>query len=51
MKHPDHICRFNDGEQTCDCYDEGYVEGVKVGDGYGCKECVPPDALRSLKKV
>lgn len=24
MKHEEHICRFNDGEQSCDCYDEGY---------------------------
>ena len=27
-KHPDHICRFNDGEQSCDCYDEGYRQAV-----------------------
>ena len=27
MKHEDHICRFNDGEQTCDCYDAGYEKG------------------------
>lgn len=22
-KHPEHLCRFNDGEQTCECYDKG----------------------------
>jgi len=37
MKHADHICRFNDHPQTCDCYDSGYEKGVadtfaRVGD-------------------
>jgi hypothetical protein len=27
QKHPDHICRFNDGEQECDCYDKGFQAG------------------------
>ena len=27
-KHPEHICRFNDGEQTCECYDSGFIEGL-----------------------
>ena len=26
MNHPDHICRFNDAPQTCECYDAGYKE-------------------------
>lgn len=29
MKHPEHICRFNDEPQTCDCYDLGYIAGAK----------------------
>lgn len=29
MKHPEHICRFNDGSQSCDCYDSGFEEGKK----------------------
>jgi hypothetical protein len=24
-----HICRFNDGECICDCFDEGYQQAVK----------------------
>jgi len=24
-----HICRFNDGDQVCDCYDEGFARGQK----------------------
>jgi hypothetical protein len=28
-KHENHICRFNDGEQSCDCYDEGFKAGIK----------------------
>ena len=28
MTHPEHICPFNDGEQSCDCYDEGYRQAV-----------------------
>ena len=27
MKHEEHICRFNDGDQSCDCYDAGYEAG------------------------
>lgn len=27
MKHKEHICRFNDGKQTCTCYDKGYEKG------------------------
>jgi hypothetical protein len=23
-KHPEHICRFNDHPQSCECYDKGY---------------------------
>ena len=30
MKHKEHICRFNDGEQSCDCYDAGYKYGRSV---------------------
>jgi len=26
--HPEHICRFNDGEQSCDCYDEGFRQAA-----------------------
>ena len=26
MNHPEHICRFNDAPQTCECYDAGYKE-------------------------
>ena len=29
-KHEDHICRFNDGECTCDCYDKGFEAGQAV---------------------
>lgn len=29
-KHEDHICRFNDGEQICDCFHEGYEDGVET---------------------
>jgi hypothetical protein len=24
-KHEEHICRFNDGEQVCDCFEEGIL--------------------------
>jgi len=24
MNHPEHICRFNDAPQTCECYDAGF---------------------------
>lgn len=27
MKHQEHFCRFNDGEQTCECYDKGFEAG------------------------
>lgn len=27
-KYPEHICRFNDGEQICDCYDKGYRQAT-----------------------
>ena len=27
MKHPEHICRFNDSPQSCECYDTGYERG------------------------
>jgi hypothetical protein len=26
-KHEEHICRFNDGESSCLCYDEGFEAG------------------------
>ena len=26
MNHPEHICRFNDAPQTCECYDAGYKQ-------------------------
>ncbi len=29
--HPNHICRFNDGKQNCDCYADGYADGLKIG--------------------
>jgi hypothetical protein len=29
MKHPNHICRFNDGKQSCECYDKGFEAGRK----------------------
>lgn len=25
-KYPNHICRYNDGEQSCACYEEGYKD-------------------------
>ncbi len=28
MNHPEHICRFNDAPQTCECYDEGYKQAL-----------------------
>jgi hypothetical protein len=28
-KHEEHICRFNDGESSCECYDEGFEAGKK----------------------
>ncbi len=31
MNHPEHICRFNDAPQTCECcecYDAGYKEAL-----------------------
>ncbi len=28
-KHEEHLCRFNDGEQSCDCYNKGYEDGKK----------------------
>ncbi len=31
MKHPDHICRFNDAPQSCECYDTGYEKGYDSG--------------------
>jgi hypothetical protein len=37
QKHPDHICRFNDAPQNCDCYAEGHQaaieECVRVAEG------------------
>jgi effector-binding domain-containing protein len=27
-KHEEHICRFNDGEQICDCYNAGYAQAI-----------------------
>jgi len=29
-KHPEHICRFNDEPQSCECYDKGYEEGKRM---------------------
>jgi len=29
-KHPNHICRFNDGEQSCECYDKGFNDGREI---------------------
>lgn len=26
MKYPEHICRFNDGKQSCECYDKALEE-------------------------
>lgn len=45
MKHPEHICRFNDAPQSCDCYDAGYEEGLKKAvETYGkCLEGLPCD--------
>lgn len=31
MKHPEHICRYNDGESSCQCYDEGFIAGYSAG--------------------
>ena len=28
QKHPEHICRFNDAPQECDCYSKGYDKGL-----------------------
>jgi len=28
-KHEDHICRFNDGDCICECYEEGFSAGEK----------------------
>ena len=28
MNHPEHICRFNDAPQTCECYDAGYKQAL-----------------------
>lgn len=30
MKHPEHQCAMNDGEQTCDCYDKGFKAGQSL---------------------
>ena len=27
-RHEEHICRFNDFPQSCDCYDKGYQKAV-----------------------
>ena len=27
--HPEHICGFNDGEQNCECFAEGYEAGIQ----------------------
>ena len=51
-KHPEHICRFNDSPQSCDCYDNGYEDGLmqavevvekmkskqKIDNGHDCYE-------------
>jgi len=29
MKHPEHICRFNDAPQSCTCYDSGYDDAIQ----------------------
>lgn len=34
MKHPEHICRFNDGKSSCQCYDEGFEVGAKKAIGF-----------------
>ena len=26
MKHKNHLCRFNDGDSSCECYDKGLEE-------------------------
>ena len=46
-KHPDHICRFNDEPQSCDCYDTGYMDGYNARTQEVAKlalEMVPPYA-------
>jgi hypothetical protein len=30
MKHPEHICGFNDAPQSCECYDSGYDAAMKA---------------------
>jgi hypothetical protein len=44
MKHKEHICGFNDGEQSCECYDDGFKAGYnkalkdfKIKNKYGEK--------------
>lgn len=29
MQHPEHICRFNDEPQSCECYDKGHEAGQR----------------------
>lgn len=43
MKHPEHICRFNDAPQGCDCYDNGYQQGVKDAIASLPEKMITPD--------
>lgn len=39
MKHPEHICRFNDEPQICECYDTGFNAGIETGKRMNCDLC------------
>lgn len=30
MKHQEHICRFNDAPQSCECYDKGFDAAIEM---------------------
>jgi len=49
MNHPEHICRFNDGPQNCECYDAGYKEAI-VEEGKRV-ENTPHPMLPDINKV
>jgi hypothetical protein len=50
-KHEEHICAYNDGEQSCDCYNEGYDAGLKKGKKIKNKTNYPLQFMNKLKSI
>jgi len=54
MKHENHICRYNDGEQSCECYKQGFEDAKKEFEKLIEKACdnflFAPDSKDELLK-